>query len=266
MTYNGLPLPADYRVWLDLFRNATPEYAPQPYQHLAKAYHDAGHESETRRILVDQRDSQVARGAITDWRELVWARTTGVLLGYGYKPWRSLLALVGIFIIWIVLTVVLGEYGALTHPRDTARQSTTPSACAIVERVGVGLDLGTPILGNARTNGRCVINQDPSSVTGTSLMSRLGGGFTVDLGEDGVGVLGPGEGLAAFVPADDELANRGDELADGVNGAAADGLAGNDPEEHLDHVQPGRRGRGEMQLHPGVALEPRRDLGAMPVS
>ena len=48
----------------------------------------------------------------------------------------------------------------------------------------------------------------------------------VDAGEDLVGVLGPGDGAGVVVPAVGEGADRGGELADGGEGAAADGLAG----------------------------------------
>jgi hypothetical protein len=51
--------------------------------------------------------------------------------------------------------------------------------------------------------------------------------------------VGPDEGFAAFVPAVDEAADGIDEVADGVEAAAADGLAGDDPEEDLHQVQPG---------------------------
>jgi len=49
-----------------------------------------------------------------------------------------------------------------------------------------------------------------------------------------VGGFGPYEGVAAFVPAVDERADCGDEVFDAGEGAAADGLAGDDPEEDLD--------------------------------
>src|SRR5690242_10274082 len=42
-----------------------------------------------------------------------------------------------------------------------------------------------------------------------------------------------------------------------VKGAAADGLAGDDPEEDFDHVQPRPRRRGEVQADPRVAGQPR---------
>ena len=48
-----------------------------------------------------------------------------------------------------------------------------------------------------------------------------------------MGVLGPGEGAAAFVPAVDEVLDGSYEVLDRGESAAADGLAGNDPEEDL---------------------------------
>jgi hypothetical protein len=42
---------------------------------------------------------------------------------------------------------------------------------------------------------------------------------------------------------------------------AADGLAGDDPEEDLDHVQPGAVGGDEVQGDPRIALQPVLDLG-----
>jgi len=51
------------------------------------------------------------------------------------------------------------------------------------------------------------------------------------VGQDLVSGLGPDEGVAAFVPAVDEAADRGDEFLDAGEGSAADGLTGDDPEE-----------------------------------
>jgi hypothetical protein len=51
------------------------------------------------------------------------------------------------------------------------------------------------------------------------------------LGEDFVGGLGPGEWLAAFVPAVDEGLDGGDEVLDRGEGASADGLAGDVPKK-----------------------------------
>ena len=65
------------------------------------------------------------------------------------------------------------------------------------------------------------------------LVLRVGSRFTVRFRDDRVGVLRPGEWLAAFVPAVDERGDGLDQFAHRAEGAAADGLAGDDPEEDL---------------------------------
>src|SRR3954469_578107 len=70
------------------------------------------------------------------------------------------------------------------------------------------------------------------------------------------GSLVPGEWPAAVVPGGDEALDGGDQFGDGGEAAAAQRLAGDDREERLYQVQPGPRGRCELQLHPRMALEP----------
>ena len=69
--------------------------------------------------------------------------------------------------------------------------------------------------------------------------------------------------MASVVPAVDEVLDGGGQVLDGGEAAAADGLAGDDAEEDLDHVQPGRRGRGEVRGDPGVLRQPRRHVLAL---
>jgi hypothetical protein len=76
--------------------------------------------------------------------------------------------------------------------------------------------------------------------------------LTVELGEDLVGVFGPGEWLAALVPAIAESPDRGHQFLDAGEVAAAERLALDDREEHLNHVQPRGVGRGAMQLRAGM--------------
>jgi hypothetical protein len=78
--------------------------------------------------------------------------------------------------------------------------------------------------------------------------------FTV--GQDLVGLLGPHEWLAAVVPGVDEPADGIDQVADGREAAAMDRLPRDDREEHLDEVQPARRGGREVQLDAPVARQP----------
>ncbi len=60
-------------------------------------------------------------------------------------------------------------------------------------------------------------------VVSRSGLSSLRG---LELGEDPVGGLGPGERMGLFVPVVDVGLDGGDEVVDGGEGPAADGLGG----------------------------------------
>lgn len=141
LTYSGLPVSS--LDWLDLLRKGTKSYAAQPYQQLAAAHRAAGDDGEARRTLRAQRQDQIDRKALTGWPDRAWARLTGVTLGYGYQPWRALIALVFVAAIAVLLAFFLGAHGgvARVNPHPPA-----VSQCSAVERVGVGLDLGLPLI------------------------------------------------------------------------------------------------------------------------
>jgi hypothetical protein len=95
LTYSGVPQLAPDRnreAWLKLLRTGTIVYAAQPYLQLAAVYRAEGHDSDTRAILMAQREDQLARGGLS-MLDRSWARLTGVLLGYGHQPWRAFIAL-----------------------------------------------------------------------------------------------------------------------------------------------------------------------------
>jgi hypothetical protein len=165
--YRGLPKPEIREFWLDLLREGTPTYAPSPYQQLASSYRSAGHDRDAREVLMAQRRDQIARGGLGS-RERTWARFTGIVLGFGWAPWRALYFLAGALLASAILAVFLGAHGALTHP---PKPGAPTEQCTIVERVGVGLDLGTPLLGSTtRARDRCPINPAPNSATATALI------------------------------------------------------------------------------------------------
>lgn len=58
--------------------------------------------------------------------------------------------------------------------------------------------------------------------------------------------------MAAVVPAADEGADLGIEVAHGAEGAAVNGLALDDAEPDLDEVHPGGMRRGEVDLEAGA--------------
>jgi hypothetical protein len=138
LTYAGLPVSS--LDLLDLLREATPEYAAQPYQQVAAAHRAAGHDDEVRRTLIRQRQDQIDRGARIRRTERAWAWVTRVTLGYGYKPWRALWFLVAVAAIAVALSLFLGAHGGV------ARKPPAAGQCSAVEQVGVGLDLGLPLI------------------------------------------------------------------------------------------------------------------------
>ncbi|WIX83310.1 hypothetical protein QRX50_22390 [Amycolatopsis carbonis] len=163
LVYTGLPRGISPHSWLRLLSEATPSYSAQPYQQLATAQRAAGHDREARRVLIQQRRDQIQRGALTGRVERTWGRLTGVLLGYGYQPWRALLGLLATFILAATVAAILGGHGGLVQIRTPP--SSTPVGCTLVERVGVGLDLGTPLVSTG-ARARC---DTTSSATGEGL-------------------------------------------------------------------------------------------------
>jgi hypothetical protein len=174
LTYRGVPQidpQENHRAgWLAMLRTATAAYTAQPYQQLASAFRAEGHDGDVRAILMQQRHDQLQRGALTRVGDRVWARTTGVLLGYGYQPWRALAYLAGVVLLSIVLVFGLGGLGGLDRPAErTAGDSTAPVtrvSCSVVQTIGVGIDLGTPFLPARSGNRSCEVTD---SATGDLL-------------------------------------------------------------------------------------------------
>ncbi|MFC9916422.1 hypothetical protein [Streptomyces sp. NPDC127197] len=143
LTYSALPGGIPWQDWLVLIQQGTPMYAAQPYQQLAAGLRAAGHDGEVRRVLMAQRRDQILRRALTGRAERTWARLTGFFLGYGYQPWRALVALAAVMIISVLVSVTAGAHGGLTR---TDLDGQGASGCSVVEQVGFGLDIGLPLI------------------------------------------------------------------------------------------------------------------------
>jgi hypothetical protein len=65
-----------------------------------------------------------------------------VTLGYGYQPWRALFGLLAVVLTTVALAVILGGHGGLVQGQ--APPAAPPQGCTIVDRIGAGLDMGTP--------------------------------------------------------------------------------------------------------------------------
>ncbi|MBQ0902425.1 hypothetical protein [Micromonospora sp. U21] len=160
LTYGGLPRSASPQGWLTLLREHTPRYSAQPYQHLAAAYRAAGHDRDARTILIAQRRDQIQRAGLTA-SERAWGRLLGITLGYGYQPWRALLLLLATLAIAVTLGVIGGHHGGLAQKPVTGG---AVSACATIDQIGVGLDLGTPLL-KTGARDRCQPTDTPAGHT-----------------------------------------------------------------------------------------------------
>src|SRR6266850_135338 len=75
-------------------------------------------------------------------------------------------------------------------------------------------------------------------------------------------VFGPDEGRRVTIPLRDVGLDVADERPDRVERAAADGLAGQDAEPRLHHVQPGRALGREVELNLRMFSEPGLDRGS----
>ncbi|SCF36086.1 hypothetical protein GA0074696_4844 [Micromonospora purpureochromogenes] len=162
LTYSGLPRPASLSRWLTVLREHTPGYAAQPYQHLAAAYRAAGHDRDARTVLIAQRRDQIERAGLAT-SERAWGRLTGITLGYGYQPWRSLLLLLATLATAVTLSVTAGHHGGLAEkPAITGAVAVT--ACTTIDQIGVGLDLGTPLI-KTGAGDRCQPTHTPAGQT-----------------------------------------------------------------------------------------------------
>jgi hypothetical protein len=159
LTYAGVPVGIEPSEWLQLLAKATPEYAPQPYQQLANAHRAAGHDGQARAVLMAQRRDQIRRRALTGRGERAWTRLIGLTLGYGYQPWRALLLLLATVLVAAVVALQLGAHGALAH---SSRSLTPGQPCDRVERLGVGIDLGLPLI-KTSARDRCDLTTDSTA-------------------------------------------------------------------------------------------------------
>jgi hypothetical protein len=151
-SYRGVPQIGAGHDWLRLLRTATPWYAAQPYQQLACAHREAGHDNRARRVLMEQRRDQLHRSP-GGTAEQAWGRITGLTRGYGYQPWRALVLLLVAVSAAIALTVGFGgPSGALARTTAFPAAAAGAGPCSPIQLVGVGLDIGLPLVTTGTRN------------------------------------------------------------------------------------------------------------------
>ncbi|HEX6756237.1 MAG TPA: hypothetical protein VF109_09870 [Mycobacteriales bacterium] len=140
LTYRGVPgrlgVTAGERIaWLARM----PQYEAQPYRQLAAAYQAAGHPDDARRVLVAQQRHLRRSGALTGW-SVLRHRLSGVLLQYGYQPFRA----VGLLALTLLAAAVLflGLAGGTTAGGGAVAAA---GPCPAVDRVGLAIDTAVPL-------------------------------------------------------------------------------------------------------------------------
>jgi hypothetical protein len=173
LKYDGLHADGvDTATWKRWLGDQSPRYAAQPYQQYAAVQRAAGHEAVARDILILQQKDRRKRGDIGGF----WARSGhrffGALVGYGYRPLRTLIWLVLVILLAFGLGLAAGhvqsEYGLPLASRPTTG-GARGEPCSTVEQIGMGLDRALPII---NTGGRDVCKLD--STTRTSVPFVVG--------------------------------------------------------------------------------------------
>ncbi|WP_330302316.1 MULTISPECIES: hypothetical protein [unclassified Streptomyces] len=124
------PLPPRERVrWL---LSDTSGYAPQPFEQLAMAYRSLGHEDEARTVsLLKER----LRRKALPWYARTWGVIQDITVGYGYRPMRAGL--------WLLGLLALGS--AVFTARHPIR--TVSSGAEVFNPVVFTLDRLLPVIG-----------------------------------------------------------------------------------------------------------------------
>ncbi|MGW4894771.1 oxidoreductase [Kitasatospora sp. NPDC004240] len=98
-TYGSIQVPAagpepvaDRLAWLARL----PGYSPQSYEQLAAWYRKIGHDDDARRVLLEK---QRRRRRTLGPSGRLWGRLLDATVGYGYRPWQSVLWLAGLALI-----------------------------------------------------------------------------------------------------------------------------------------------------------------------
>lgn len=115
-------------AWL---ASATPEYSPQPYEHLAAALRAGGEDSQAREVLLAK---QRRRHETLPPAARVWGFLQDITVGYGYRPGRAAL--------WMAVLWALGATYFALHPPQALKADEAPHWNAAL----YALDLLLPVI------------------------------------------------------------------------------------------------------------------------
>ena len=102
-------------------------FSTQPYQQLVRTYQQVGKDAEARATAIAMRRDRRKRGHLT-WYRKVFDWLLDFFIGYGYQTWRVVAALVSLFGIVFILTVVAEHNNAFEAAQNATLLHPVPSA------------------------------------------------------------------------------------------------------------------------------------------
>jgi hypothetical protein len=123
------PFPLRERIaWLAA---ATPEYSPEPYEHLASALRASGEDAEARDVLLAR---QRRRRETLPPAGRLWGYLQDITVGYGYRPGRAA--------VWMAVLWLIGSTFFSAHPPQPLKHGEAPHWNAAL----YALDLLLPVI------------------------------------------------------------------------------------------------------------------------
>jgi sRNA-binding regulator protein Hfq len=106
-----------------LARQPRNEFLPQPYEQLASVLREMGHERDARHIMIEKNQAQ-ARFTRRFRQGWWWYNVFGSWIGYGYAPWRALVASVVIILVGLVFFWVGLAEGLISPTKESAYEKS----------------------------------------------------------------------------------------------------------------------------------------------
>ncbi len=117
--------------WLGLQGYGNDKFVPQPYVQLAKVLQEMGHEEDARKILIAKEEDPARVKKLPILRR-GGHHVLGWTIGYGYRPWRALLWILGFITIG---TIAFGNGAKEGSPEQMMKDGARPAFNAFVYSV-----------------------------------------------------------------------------------------------------------------------------------
>lgn len=117
-----------------------PEFSPQPYEQLAAVLRKGGDDEGAKKILIAKNKDKARLTELT-WSEWLRYRAFGLLIGYGYRPWRAArFGLVIVLLGWLFFRAG-SRAQFMTPTKEGAYASGGNTFCAFVYSLDVFVPL-----------------------------------------------------------------------------------------------------------------------------